>query len=129
MSAEDARLTQLGLREVKINAGSHPNYYYLSVWWGELTQAEAKRATAQDQGGQEGLEALTTRYQGRRFLLLIDGRLALVVGLLAEIREGKLTLKLPTGTSRDQLHTARQIAAMMAATPHPCPLVSIKTTP
>jgi hypothetical protein len=89
LSKEALALEGVGLREVELQRGAHPNYYYLTTWWDDLSRAEAAALPAGALAGREGLETLIQQAQGRRLLLLIDGRVVLALGEVEEARGGE----------------------------------------
>jgi hypothetical protein len=127
LSKEALALEGVGLREVELQRGAHPNYYYLITWWDDLSRAEAAALPAGALAGREGLETLIQQAQGRRLLLMIDGRVVLALGEVEEAREGKLMMRLPRVEEARQLLMARQIAGLLASPPHPCALAVIRS--
>ena len=109
------------LRAASITLGQHPNYHYVTVYWGQ--------SEAPDQGdrleGQRGLRTLTTTTKGGHLLLIIDGELKQTIKVHEVSAEGQLNILMAPGSSEGQLAQARHVAGLLGSRPHPCEIVVI----
>lgn len=111
-----------GLKLVTLSDGAHPNYHHLTACWGE---APEPHAAAPELEGEGGMLTLLQRAQGRKLLVVVDGRLELVLTPPREPEDGCLPLRLPRASPQAQLSQGRRLAALLAS-PHPCAVVVVR---
>lgn len=108
-----------GLKAAAIANGTHPNYHYVTIFWGEAPQKKGALS------GVTGLHALTRAHVGGHLLLVVDGVLEHVVEVTRVAESGQINIILPPGRAEDQLSRARRIAGLLGGGQHPCEIVLI----
>lgn len=115
-------LGSAGLKAATIATGTHPNYHYVTIFWGDAPQKKGALT------GMTGLYSLTRARVGGHLLLVVDGALAHVVEVTRVAESGQINILLPPGRAEDQLAQARRTAGLLGSRPHPCEIVVISAS-